>query len=178
MSTSKAESYCPLPGLQSVCIPTWQVPVPFSSGASFPFSAAPFVLLVAMHYLIPKASFVGHLSGIVIGYPLTWGLLDWCGLELLARVLVLAMFARELLFGTDRRVVSIGSPAVGGSFDSTNVTQADIPTVIHDGGRSKLLLTIACAYIAVTALSFATSSWCVCCLIHNRSRWLCVYVCM
>ncbi len=29
VSTSKAESYCPLPGLQSVCIPTWQVPLPF-----------------------------------------------------------------------------------------------------------------------------------------------------
>ena len=172
------------------------------------------MLLVAMHYLIPKASFVGHLSGsysrahcyaclnsyaaddvqcmhvctpihisgslllryhtrvqviplcvptgILIGYPLAWGLMDWCGIELLARLLVFAMYCRELAFGTDRRVVSLSGPASGGSFDGTHISPADVPTVMHDGSRSKLLLGIACCYVAVTALSFSYSSWYVC----------------
>lgn len=70
-------------------------------------------MLLAMHYIVPKASFVGHLSGILVGYPLAWGLLAWLGLEALARLSVVASIIRDVYFGNDRRIVSIAGTSSG-----------------------------------------------------------------
>ena len=169
VSTTKTTEYCPLPGLKQLCFPTWKVPLPFAGDTKLPFSLAPFAMLLAMHYLVPKASFVGHFSGIVMGYPLAWNLLDWCGLEILVRVLIVAFMAREHWFGTDRRIVSVGAAAApfpasavvshGVGYDGTHVNPSDVPITVHDGKRSRLLAIVMVLQFVVTALGFQSSSW-------------------
>lgn len=107
-----------------------------------------------MHYLVPKASFVGHLAGIIMGYPLAWGVLDpVLGPEAMARITVLVLLLRELWFGTDRRIVSIGSTSSGA------IAPGDVPLPLHDGSRSRRLLLAAVSYTTLTALLFPVSSW-------------------
>ena len=40
-------------------------------------NAAPFALLIGTQLLIPNVSFLGHLAGVIMGYPLAWHALDW-----------------------------------------------------------------------------------------------------
>jgi membrane associated rhomboid family serine protease len=62
--------------LQAVAQPGSAIALP--GGLALPFSLAPFVSLLVNQLLVPQASFLGHLAGIVAGYALAWGLLDWC----------------------------------------------------------------------------------------------------
>ncbi|GAB2294168.1 RHOMBOID-like protein 13 [Dionaea muscipula] len=41
---------------------------------SLPISFAPFESLIFTSIIVPQASFLGHLSGIVVGYAISWGL--------------------------------------------------------------------------------------------------------
>nr|AIY60768.1 rhomboid protein Cabca_RBL13 [Cabomba caroliniana] len=43
---------------------------------SLPISFAPFESLVFTSIIVPRASFIGHLSGIVVGYSIAWGLIN------------------------------------------------------------------------------------------------------
>jgi len=42
---------------------------------SLPISFAPFESLIFTSIIVPQASFIGHLSGIVVGYSIAWGLI-------------------------------------------------------------------------------------------------------
>ncbi|XP_072972663.1 RHOMBOID-like protein 13 [Typha angustifolia] len=42
---------------------------------SLPISFAPFESLIFTSIIVPQASFIGHLSGIVVGYSIGWGLI-------------------------------------------------------------------------------------------------------
>ncbi|KAE8685393.1 receptor-like protein 12-like [Hibiscus syriacus] len=42
---------------------------------SLPISFAPFESLIFTWIIVPQASFVGHLSGIIVGYAIAWGLI-------------------------------------------------------------------------------------------------------
>jgi len=42
-----------------------------------PLSLAPFGSLILTQILIPQASFIGHLSGIIVGYLISWDLFWW-----------------------------------------------------------------------------------------------------
>lgn len=42
---------------------------------SLPISFAPFESLVFTSIIVPQASFVGHFSGIIVGYAIAWGLI-------------------------------------------------------------------------------------------------------
>jgi membrane associated rhomboid family serine protease len=79
MVSSQQESYCPLPILNQVCLPTWRLALPQSSflPPDIPLNLAPFLLLLFTQLIIPNASFTGHLAGILVGYPLAWGAFDW-----------------------------------------------------------------------------------------------------
>jgi len=44
---------------------------------SLPLSLAPFGSLLLTQLLVPRASFSGHLSGILVGYLYSWGLFSW-----------------------------------------------------------------------------------------------------
>ena len=86
VAATASPSFCPLPFLGAAgCLPTVALPLPFSffqaagAGAALPamrFNAAPVVLLVVTSLIMPRVSFVGHLAGIAVGFPLAWGMLD------------------------------------------------------------------------------------------------------
>lgn len=42
---------------------------------SLPISLAPFESLIFTSIIVPQASFIGHLSGIIVGYAISWGLI-------------------------------------------------------------------------------------------------------
>jgi len=46
-------------------------------GLPIPTALAPFVSLILTQLIIPNASFVGHLAGIVIGYLIAFGVFGW-----------------------------------------------------------------------------------------------------
>jgi len=46
-------------------------------GFSVPMAIAPWVSLVITQIIMPQASFMGHLSGIIAGYAAGWGLFAW-----------------------------------------------------------------------------------------------------
>ncbi|KAG2720845.1 hypothetical protein I3843_02G043200 [Carya illinoinensis] len=43
---------------------------------SLPISFAPFESLIFTSLIVPQASFLGHLSGIIVGYAIGWGLIN------------------------------------------------------------------------------------------------------
>jgi len=67
--------FCPIFFLPSVCFSTFVIPLPGTVG--LPVNFGPFVLLVMTKFILPRTSLVGHLSGILIGYPLAWNALNW-----------------------------------------------------------------------------------------------------
>ena len=78
----RMKQYCPIFLIPTLCFTTYFIPNPlasFSIGPSmgFPVNIGPILLLVITKVIIPRSSFLGHLSGIVIGYPLAWNALNW-----------------------------------------------------------------------------------------------------
>eukprot|EP00976_Prorocentrum_cordatum_P112653 1195571-Prorocentrum_minimum.AAC.4 len=55
--------------------PTHQIQ--FLGLLSLPMSLAPFGSLVFTSIIVPQASFVGHLAGILVGYLIAWSWFDW-----------------------------------------------------------------------------------------------------
>lgn len=49
------------------CFKTYHFSIPFFS-FSIPFNFYPFIQLFLMKLLVPNSSFIGHLSGILLGY--------------------------------------------------------------------------------------------------------------
>jgi membrane associated rhomboid family serine protease len=88
--------YCPIFFLPSFCLKTYHLALPFLPAAwAFPVNFGPFLLLIVTQLLLTRASFIGHLAGILIGYPLAWHLLDWLDPLRLAGLLVAAFLAVE-----------------------------------------------------------------------------------
>ena len=80
--------YCPLFFLPSLCFPTWSIPIPFTDITGLPVNLGPFLLLIVTKLILPQSSLTGHLAGIVIGFPLAWGMLDWITPPVLGAILV------------------------------------------------------------------------------------------
>jgi membrane associated rhomboid family serine protease len=59
---------CPIVFFPSLCFQTYQM-------GGLKFSLGPLVQLVVMQVLLPRASFYGHLAGILVGFLMHWGLL-------------------------------------------------------------------------------------------------------
>lgn len=70
------QRYCPIFFLPDLCFNTTFVPIPLTP-YTIPVNLAPFALLIVTKLIIPRSSFLGHLAGILIGYPLAWGMLTW-----------------------------------------------------------------------------------------------------
>jgi membrane associated rhomboid family serine protease/uncharacterized membrane protein YgcG len=76
-------TFCPVSFLPQLCFATYHLPIPFTVSPethlpmSIPLNAGPIVLLFITKIIIPRSSFLGHLSGIVIGFPLAWNALNW-----------------------------------------------------------------------------------------------------
>lgn len=91
----RLEQYCPIFLLPKLCVKTWLVPLPsmLSSyiGSAIPVNIGPFVLLLFTRLIMPRSSLIGHLSGIIIGYPLAWNMLNWLTTPVLV-ALILAVY--------------------------------------------------------------------------------------
>ncbi len=165
VTTSMSKEYCPLPGVPKACLPTWKIPLPFfGSDVTLPFNASPFLLLVAMHYLVPKASFVGHLAGIVMGFPLLWGGMNWCSLPMLARLCAVAIVLRaRVLKDTPFRLGPGATASAWQGVSPGHVLGAASAPVSpgRGGGRSKRLLALAVLWTAVVLLRTMSLTWCV-----------------
>jgi membrane associated rhomboid family serine protease len=61
--------------LESLVFPNATFPLPF--GISLPVIFAPFVQLAITHLIMPRASFLGHLSGMLGGYLVGLGAAEW-----------------------------------------------------------------------------------------------------
>jgi membrane associated rhomboid family serine protease len=68
----RMREFCPIIFAPDMCFKTWFIPV-----IQFPVNLGPVALLVITKLIIPRSSFMGHLSGILIGLPLAWNALDW-----------------------------------------------------------------------------------------------------
>jgi hypothetical protein len=96
----RQSAYCPIFLFPSFCIKTWWIPIPkflqdwmgMSAGATqgLPVNLGPFVLLIFTKIFIPRSSFIGHLAGIIIGYPLAWNALNWLTPPLAISLILLA----------------------------------------------------------------------------------------
>ncbi|CAM9381212.1 unnamed protein product, partial [Discosporangium mesarthrocarpum] len=77
------ETFCPVPFFPQFCFETWFLPIPLTRW-KLPINLGPFALLFLVQFIMPQAGFLGHLSGIVMGYPTAWGLLNPLSTPLLA----------------------------------------------------------------------------------------------
>ena len=69
LSLVPGQQICPLPILSQVCFETYRIGSNSSGGSwHWKFNWGPFVQLVALQVLLPRVSFVGHLSGILMGF--------------------------------------------------------------------------------------------------------------
>ncbi len=159
VSTSKATEYCPFPGLKQVCLPTWQISLPMSGGTIVPFNAAPFLLLVAMHYLVPRASFVGHLSGIVLGYPLAWGALSWCSPQALVRICALAVIARAWCYQESAASTVAAVPSSWMATGGHTLSVSAVDPATQSVGRSRGMLCVAVVLTVATGMGASSLSW-------------------
>ncbi|VEU34128.1 unnamed protein product [Pseudo-nitzschia multistriata] len=68
---------CPIPVLESLCFEThrWGGASNGTFGFGLDFSWAPLVQLAVVQVLLPRVSFTGHLSGLLVGFAWHWGLL-------------------------------------------------------------------------------------------------------
>lgn len=94
----RMQQYCPLFFLPSLCFPTWHLPLPFLLREGLPVNLGPFVLLLVTKLVLPQSSLTGHLAGIMAGFPLAWGLLDWASPPLLGAVLAVSYVHLEGLW--------------------------------------------------------------------------------
>eukprot|EP01033_Poteriospumella_lacustris_P003074 gene3073-2251_t len=74
--------FCPIFIFPSLCLPTWTLPFPsfvqqWTGMVGLAINLGPFLLLFVTKLIIPRSSFMGHLAGIVIGYPVAWNLLNF-----------------------------------------------------------------------------------------------------
>lgn len=67
IATLEEGTSCPIPVLSDLCFETWSL-------GSFRFNVAPIAQLVFIQMFMPRASFVGHLGGIISGYLMHWGI--------------------------------------------------------------------------------------------------------
>lgn len=92
MVSVRMGQFCPIFFLPSFCFDTYQVPF-----IGMPFNLGPLVLLVITKFIIPRSSFVGHLSGIIVGLPLVWGWIDWLTPPILVSILLaMLLYSRNL----------------------------------------------------------------------------------
>eukprot|EP01034_Spumella_vulgaris_P025325 gene25325-31769_t len=97
--------FCPIFIFPTVCLTTFHLPIPdlishvftTASGLSLPINIGVFVALIVTKIIVPRSSFLGHLSGILIGYPLAWNLLNWITPPVSVSLLTLCYVAKENL---------------------------------------------------------------------------------
>mmetsp|Transcript_31999 Transcript_31999/g.51683 ORF Transcript_31999/g.51683 Transcript_31999/m.51683 type:complete len:267 (-) Transcript_31999:552-1352(-) len=91
-------------------------------GLQLPISYAPFGSLILTSILVPQASFLGHLAGIIIGLGIGWGLFEW---------VTTYWFANYMLWSA---IITVASAKQSGQIDlpfislSTDIEQSSSST--------------------------------------------------
>ncbi|XP_031478100.1 RHOMBOID-like protein 13 [Nymphaea colorata] len=95
---------------------------------SLPISFAPFESLIFTSIIVPQASFIGHLSGIIVGYSIAWGLIhgmnNYWAVSILGWIILVFVFSLkqtgtidisfiEIEHVSDSTLPTIGFPAAG-----------------------------------------------------------------
>lgn len=82
---------------------------------SLPISFAPFESLIFTSIIVPQASFVGHLSGIIVGYAIAWGLIhgmnNYWAVSMLAWVIAVFIFSLKRSGAYDFHFIEIEAVA-------------------------------------------------------------------
>lgn len=100
-------NFQPIP-FASLAFDNWNIPLPFK-GWTLPVNIGPFVLLALVQVIMPRAHFLGHLAGILVGYPLAWGWMNWLQLPLLCSmctVLMVIHYRKVEVANTDQAEIS------------------------------------------------------------------------
>lgn len=89
---------------------------------SLPISFAPFESLIFTSIIVPQASFVGHLSGIIVGYSIAWGLIhgmnNYWAVSMLGWIILIFVFSLKRTGTVDFTFIEIEP-----------VTDPSLPTV-------------------------------------------------
>ncbi|KAK1318397.1 Uncharacterized protein QJS10_CPB04g01909 [Acorus calamus] len=89
---------------------------------SLPISFAPFESLIFTSIIVPQASFLGHLSGIIVGYSIAWGLIhgmnNYWALTMLGWIVFMFVFSLKRTGAFDFNFIEI-----------EQVTDSSLPTV-------------------------------------------------
>ena len=101
--SSRLRNYCPIFLFPNFCIDTWYVPLPqamirATALDSIPINVGPFALLLVTKFIMPRSSLIGHLAGIIIGYPLSWNLLKGLTPPVLIAIVIIGYVCSERLF--------------------------------------------------------------------------------
>eukprot|EP00948_MAST-09A_sp_MAST-9A-sp1_P001633 g1633.t1 len=77
-ASALSPSICPLPFFSGICFPTHRLTLPRILGTipsvTLTFNFGVIALLGITKIILPQSSFFGHLSGVIIGYGISWGL--------------------------------------------------------------------------------------------------------
>ena len=93
----RMKQYCPIFFMPNVCFETYFIPFP-GVEIGLPFNFGPFVLVFLTKFILPRSSLLGHLSGILIGYPLAWGTLNWLTPTIMISICLLVYIHYENLY--------------------------------------------------------------------------------
>jgi membrane associated rhomboid family serine protease len=93
----RMDEYCPLFFLPSLCFSTYHLALPFTA-LSLPINIGPFILLIVTKFILPRSSLTGHLSGIIIGFPLAWNWLNFLTPSLVIALLAIFYLLKQQLF--------------------------------------------------------------------------------
>ncbi|CBJ33566.1 conserved unknown protein [Ectocarpus siliculosus] len=79
--------FCPI---GTLCFSTYSIPM-FWGMPSLPVNLGPFASQAIAQVVMPRAAFLGHLSGIFMGYLMAWGFLGGLSIPILAGISVIFM---------------------------------------------------------------------------------------
>ena len=172
----RLKQFCPIFLFPSFCMDTWLIPLPAALAQAvalpgIPVNIGPFVLLLFTKLILPRSSFIGHLSGIIIGYPLAWNLLNWVSLPLVVSLLAAAWLYTEKAFvwtmpgyaASNIELDSLMSPSVLRHYKIVHILSlfiiASVPVGVYTMGLSQLLPRAVGAYLAWSAAHACRVEW-------------------
>lgn len=115
----RMDELCPVIFMPSLCFKTMYI----GENKAFPFNLGPAALLILTKIIMPRSSFVGHLSGILLGLPLSWGYLNFLTTPLLVGLLGLAV-----VFNEGINIYAVIDDSVMGANSSVNGSSEPSPT--------------------------------------------------
>ena len=139
-----SKQYCPVGGFPSLCFPTWNLPLP--QPLNLPINIAPIFLLFITSLIMPNASFVGHLSGVILGYLLVWNVLPVPNPLLTASLATTVVYLNERLFPWQ----APDAPSSTASIGALGTSPPQWPR--------RYLFSVASAQIAVAFISLSCQS--------------------